>query len=130
LLINRKMKNIEDTSEQMYQNFLNESKLEIPFNIEEIALGKINAHKKSKRTHRLRILTSGFAAAAMICIVFLIIKPHTPTRNLYSQNLSDSQKKEEFEKALRIINESLYTQEDKAETLYEDDNLEIVIKRK
>ena len=124
------MGNKKETAEQMYQNFLNESKLEIPFNIEGIALGKINAHKKSKKTHRLRILTSGFAAAAMICIVFLIIKPHTPTRNLYSQNLSDSQKKEEFEKALRIINESLYTQEDKTETLYEDDKFKIVIEKK
>lgn len=128
--MNREMKDTKERSEEIYQDFLESSKLEIPFNIEDIALGKINKHKKNKRTHQLRILASSFAAAAMLCLVFLIIKPNTPTRNLYSENLSDSQKKEEFEKALRIINESLNTQETKTETLYDDDKFKIILTEK
>lgn len=128
--MNREMKDTKERSEEIYQDFLESSKLEIPFNIEDIALGKINKHKKNKRTHQLRILASSFAAVAMLCLVFLIIKPNTPTRNLYSQNLSDSQKKEEFEKALRIINESLNTQETKTETLYDDDKFKIILTEK
>lgn len=124
------MKKTEDLANKTYQNFRENSKVDIPFNIEEIALGKINTHKKSEKLHRLKIWTSSLAAAAIVTIAFLVIKPYTPTTELYSQNLSDSQKKEQFEQALKIINESLSTPKHKTKTLYNDDKFKIVLGRK
>jgi len=62
-----------------------------------------------------------------VVLAFLIIQPMSPTSELYSSNLTDTQKKEQFENALKIINESLSGQKPKPKTLYNDDNFEIVL---
>jgi hypothetical protein len=124
------MKMKEDISNKMYQEFIDSSKIEIPFNIEEIALEKINAHKNNINRNRFKMWGSSVAAAAVIVLIFLILQPQTPRSNLYSQNLSDAQKKEQFEKALKIINESLSVKKVQAKTLYNDDKFKIVLGKK
>jgi|GEM_PF-2133257 len=117
-------------ADKAYQDFRESSKVEIPFNIEEIALGKIKPYQKSEKLHRLKVWTSSIAAAAIIVIAFLIIQPYTPTEQLYSQDLTDSQKKEQFEQALKIINESLTGKKANPNTLYDDDKFKIVLRDK
>ena len=121
------MKTKEDFANKEYMNFIEKDKVEIPIDIEDIAFGKIDAHNKSINVHRLRVLGSSFAAAAIVVLAFLIIQPMSPTSELYSSNLTDTQKKEQFENALKIINESLSGQKPKPKTLYNDDNFEIIL---
>lgn len=120
----------KNITNKAYQDFRESSKVQIPFNIEEIALGKINSHRKGEKLHILKIWTSSIAAAAIVTIAFLIIEPSTPNNQLYSQGLTDSQKKEQFEQALKIINKSLSPKKQKTRTLYNDDKFKIVLGRK
>lgn len=121
------MKNREEIANDMYFDFIKKSKVDVPQNIEDIALNKINLHKKSVYNNKLRIWSSSFAAAAIVVLAFLFIIPQTNHSKLYSSNLTSTQKKEQFENALKIINESLSVQKPKPKTLYNDENFEIIL---
>lgn len=124
------MKTREEMADKEYMNFIKQDKIEIPFDIEEIAFEKINKHNRSINIHRLRVWGSSIAAAAIVVLALLVIQPYSNDTELYSSNLTDAQKKEQFENALKIINESLSGQKPKPKTLYNDDNFEIILGKK
>lgn len=124
------MKTREEMADKEYMNFIKQDKIEIPFDIEDIAFEKINKHNRSINIHRLRVWGSSIAAAAIVVLALLVIQPYSNNTELYSSNLTDAQKKEQFENALKIINESLSGQKPKPKTLYNDDNFEIILGKK
>lgn len=123
-------KNIEQIDKE-YNDFIEYSQVDIPNDIQDIALEKIKLSQRNK-FNRIIKWSSGIAAAALITLSINIIhKNYDYNKNyLYSQELTDSQKKAEFEKALKIINESLCDNKPIEEVTYEDDNFKIIFTKK
>lgn len=121
-------KNTRDMSaEKAYFDFIDKNTIDIPENIESLALNKINKQQKLKFKHNIKIWIPRLSAAALLVIVFLIIKPDKSSDNYFSQHLSDSEKKEKFEDALKIVNKSISGEKAEPEILYNDDKFRIVI---
>jgi hypothetical protein len=125
------MKKKIDQIDKEYNDFIEYSKVDIPNDIQDIALEKIKLSQKNK-FNRIIKWSSGIAAAALITLSINIIhKSHDYNQKYpYSQQLTDSQKKAEFENALKIINESLCDNTPREEVAYEDDNFKIIFTKK
>lgn len=117
----------ELSAEKTYFNYLDDSKIEIPADIESIALNKINKQKRLEINRNIKIWIPRLSAAALLIIVFWIIKPEPSSTNYLSQQLENAEKKEYFEDALKIVSESISGKKPAPEVLYNDDKFKIVI---
>lgn len=117
----------EVSAEQTYFNYLDNSKINIPTDIESIALKRINKQKRLEINRNIKIWIPRLSAAALLIIVFLIIKPEQSSTNYLSQHLNNAEKKEHFEDAIKIVNESISGKKTAPEVLYNDDKFKIVI---
>lgn len=126
MLLNEKEES-ELSAEQTYFDYLNTNKIEIPTDIESIALKKINEQQKLNFRRNLNIWIPRLSAAALLIIVFWIIKPEQSSTNYISQHLSNEEKKEKFEDAIKLVNQSISGNKPAPEVLYNDDKFKIVI---
>lgn len=113
--------------EEAYFDFLDNNKIEIPEDIEHIALNKINRQQKLKFKNNIKTWIPRLSAAAILVIVFLIIMPNKSSDEYISQHLTDSAKREHFEDALKIVNSTISGEKPEPEVLYNDDKFRIVI---
>ena len=117
----------EVSAEHAYFEYLDKNKIEIPADIGSIALNKIKKQQRLKFRNNLNIWIPRLSAAALIIIVFLIIRPEPSSNTYFSQHLTKAEKKEHFEEALKIVNKSISANKPDPEVLYNDDKFKIVI---
>eukprot|EP01156_Anaeramoeba_ignava_P011589 Anaeramoba_ignava/a484057_19.p3 GENE.a484057_19~~a484057_19.p3 ORF type:complete len:157 (-),score=3.57 a484057_19:1313-1783(-) len=115
------------SAEKAYFDFIDNNKIDIPEDIESIAVTKIKEQERQSFKHKLKIWAPRLSAAAILVIVFLIIKPNKSSNDYISQHLSDSEKKEYFEDALKVVNSTISGEKPEPEVLYDDEKFKIVI---